>query len=56
LKENDIILEFNGEKINTENSLTKIISKYNPGDKITLKVLRDGKENTFEATLSEKEE
>jgi len=56
LKENDIILEFNGEKINTENSLTKSISKYNPGDKITLKVLRDGKENTFEATLSEKEE
>ncbi len=56
LKENDIILEFNGEKITTENSLAKIIVKYNPGDAITLKILRDKKEMTFTVTLGERTE
>jgi S1-C subfamily serine protease len=54
LKENDIILEFNGEKITPENSLAKIIQKYNPGDKVVLKVLRDNKEKTFQVTLGER--
>ena len=39
LKEGDIILEFNGEKITPENSLAKIIMNYNPGDKVILKIL-----------------
>jgi len=56
LKEGDIILEFNGEKITTENSLAKILAKYNPGDTVTLKVLRNGQEKTFQATLSERTE
>jgi len=56
LKENDIILEFNGEKITTDNSLAKIISKYNPGDKINLKILRAGKEKLFWVTLGERSE
>lgn len=54
LKEGDIILELNGEKITTENKLTKIIMQYNPGDKVTLKVLRDGKEQMFNVTLGER--
>jgi len=56
LKEGDIILEFNGEKITTENTLAKIIMKYNPGDKITLKILREGKEIIVEVTLGERSE
>lgn len=56
LKEKDIILEFNGEKITTENPLAKIIMKYSPGDKITLKVLRNNTENIFEVTLGERSE
>ena len=56
LKEGDIILEFNGEKITTDNTLAKIIIKYNPGDKITLKILREGEEKIFEVTLDEKSE
>jgi len=56
LREGDIILEFNNEKITSENSLGKIIVKYNPGDKITLKILRDGKEKIIEATLGERSE
>jgi len=56
LKEGDIILEFNGEKITTSNTLAKIITKYNPGDRITLKILRENKEKTIEVTLSERTE
>ena len=56
LKEEDIILEFNGEKITLENTLAKIIMKYNPGDIITLKILREGKEKIFELTLGERSE
>ncbi|MCH8741826.1 trypsin-like peptidase domain-containing protein [Patescibacteria group bacterium] len=54
LKEGDIILEFNGEKITTENTLAKIIMKYNPGDEISLKILRNSKEIIFQVTLGEK--
>jgi len=56
LKENDIILEFNNEKITLENSLAKIILKYNPGDKVVLKILRNGKEKIVSATLAERSE
>ena len=56
LKEGDIILEFNGEKITAENPLAKIIMKYNPGDKVTLKVLRQNKEIFFEVVLGERSE
>jgi len=54
LKEGDVILELNGEKITTDNSLTKTIQKYNPGDKVTLKVLRDGKEMMVDVVLTER--
>jgi S1-C subfamily serine protease len=53
LKEGDIILEFNNEKITTENHLAKIIMKYEPGDKVVLKVFRNEKEIILEATLDE---
>ncbi|MCD6233141.1 trypsin-like peptidase domain-containing protein [bacterium] len=56
LCENDIILEVNGEKITTKNSLVKIIQKYNPGDKVTLKVMSRGKEKEVEVTLGERSE
>jgi serine protease Do len=56
LKERDIILELSGEKITSENSLAKILMKYNPGDKVTLKILREGKEMTLEAVLGERTE
>jgi serine protease Do len=56
IKEGDIVLEFNGEKITVDNSLAKIIAKYNAGDKISLKILRDGKEMSLEITLGERSE
>ncbi|MCD6500918.1 trypsin-like peptidase domain-containing protein [bacterium] len=54
LREGDIILEVDGEKITLQNSLAKIIRAYNPGDKLVLKILRGDKEITIEATLGEK--
>lgn len=56
LKNGDIILEFNGEKITTQNTLAKIIIKYKPGDKVTLKILSDGKEKTIDVILGERNE
>ncbi len=51
LKENDIILEFEGEKITSDNSLARMIIKHSPGDQINLKILRDKKELTVDVTL-----
>jgi serine protease Do len=56
LKSGDIILEMNGERISKENSLVRIIQKYNPGDKVVLKVLREGQEKIFNVTLGERSE
>jgi serine protease Do len=56
LKEGDIIEEINGEKLTTDNNLSDVIQKYNPGDKITLKILRNGQEKTIEVTLGERSE
>jgi len=52
----DIILEFNGEKITPNNSMAKIITKYSAGDKITLKVLRKTDELSIEVILGERSE
>jgi serine protease Do len=56
LQIDDIILEFNAEKITADNPLSKIIEKYSPGDKITLKILRNGQEKFFQLTLGERNE
>lgn len=52
--ENDIILELNDVKINQENSLAKLIQKYNAGDTVTLKILHKGEEKEIKVTLGER--
>jgi serine protease Do len=54
IKEKDVILEVNGEKVTVGNSMSKIIQKYNPGDSITLRILRDGQEKDLGAILGER--
>jgi len=56
IKRDDIILEFNGERITQENSLAKIIMEYNPGDEVQLKFLREGKEKNVTVILGERSE
>ncbi|OGF49261.1 hypothetical protein A3G55_00225 [Candidatus Giovannonibacteria bacterium RIFCSPLOWO2_12_FULL_44_25] len=54
IKEGDIILEFGGVKINSSNPLSKLIQQKNVGDKVALKILRDGKEISVDVTLEER--
>jgi S1-C subfamily serine protease len=54
IKEKDVILEINGQKITKDNTLAKIIQKYNAGDKITLKILRNGVEQNIDVILGER--
>ncbi len=56
IKEGDIILEMNGEKVTENNSLAKIISKYNPFEEVNLKILRDGQEIYLNIILGEWEQ
>ena len=56
LKENDIILQFNGATITVDNSLARILQKYNPGETVSLTVMRNGKENTVKVVLGERTE
>ncbi|MBD3330786.1 PDZ domain-containing protein [Candidatus Peregrinibacteria bacterium] len=51
LMENDIILEIDGEKLDGEKSLAKIIAAKSVGDKVVFKVLHKGKEKTIEVVL-----
>jgi serine protease Do len=51
IKEGDIILEINKEKITTKNTLAKIITKYNPQDEVEIKILRDEEEIKIKAIL-----
>lgn len=54
LKAGDIILEFNGEKIEPLRTLASLIQKYQVGDRVTLKVLRGSQTLNLSATLEER--
>ena len=54
MKEWDIILECNGEKISTKNPLANILQKCKIGEETTLNVLRDGKKLDLVVKLEEK--
>ena len=55
IKEFDIIVECDGQKITMKNSLASILQKCKIGQETSFKVLRDGQELILKATLSEKE-
>lgn len=54
LKENDIILEVDGKKLGNDRSLATALGSFTAGDKVQLKILRDGKERQIELTLDER--
>ena len=51
LKKYDVILEVDGEKINKNNSLAKIIARKKVGQEVTLKIDREGKEKELKLVL-----
>lgn len=54
LRNNDIILEFNSQKLDSNNPLARVILRYYPGDRVSLKVLRNREEIIIEAILGER--
>ena len=54
LKEYDIILEIDNEKVTEENTIADILQKHKVGDEINLKVFREGKKIELKAKLKEK--
>ncbi|MBS1747317.1 MAG: trypsin-like peptidase domain-containing protein [Bacteroidetes bacterium] len=54
LQKGDFITKLNGVEINSSSELLGQVSRYKPGDKISLTYIRDGKENTVNLTLKNK--
>ncbi len=54
IKAEDIILEVNGGKIDQSRSLSFYLQKYNSGDSVVLKILRDGKKMELKVKLGER--
>jgi serine protease Do len=53
LKTGDLVLKVDGKKIHTSSELRNTISARRPGDKVTLMLVRDGKEKNIDVTLEE---
>ncbi len=52
IQEGDIIVSLDGEPIKGFNSLASEVRENEPGDKVEIRVLRDGQELTFEVVLA----
>ena len=52
-KEGDFVTEFDGKKVKDMRQLRLMVSQTAPGRKVTLRLLRDGKEQSLTATLGE---
>jgi Do/DeqQ family serine protease len=51
LKENDVIVKFDGSAVNTVSELQEQVGKHRPGDKATVTYIRNSKENTIPIVL-----
>ena len=51
LKDKDVITKIDGVAIDENNSLTSVIGKHSVGDRVTLTIIRDGKEQSIKLTL-----
>lgn len=51
LKKNDVIIEFDGQPVNSVGELQEQVGKHRPGDKSTVTYIRNGKENSVAVVL-----
>jgi serine protease Do len=51
-KDGDFIVDLNGRKVTDMQQFRLIIAQSNPGQKVSVKILRDGKDKTLSATLA----
>ena len=56
LRPGDVILEVNGKNINDTHQLLILIASFHVGDKVNVKVSRDGQEKTFQVTVAERKD
>ncbi|HPF95032.1 MAG: trypsin-like peptidase domain-containing protein [Candidatus Magasanikbacteria bacterium] len=56
LKENDLLLELNGKRLDIKHPLSSQVARFSPGDEITLKIFRAGEEKELKMTLEERKE
>lgn len=54
LMSKDVLLELNGDKIFTRGQFTKMLTNYAPGDKVKLKIFREGKIHKMKLALGER--
>lgn len=52
--ENDIILEIEGQRIDTEHPLGNVLAKYRPGDEVTVKLWHKGETKDIKVLLEER--
>lgn len=55
IKPGDVIIAVNGETVNTSPELQALIAQHRPGDKVKVKVNREGSEKEFTVTLNNRE-
>jgi serine protease Do len=55
IKRYDVIVEVNGQKVNDYNDLKLKVADIQPGKQVNIRVIRDGKEQTFTVTVEELE-
>jgi serine protease Do len=53
IKEEDVVLAFNGKALDNASELSTWVASGSPGQKIDLKILRDGKDKNIEVELGE---
>ena len=51
LKKGDVLVAVDSVKITTPSSVQEVVSRFSPGDKAELTVIRDGKKKTFEVVF-----
>ncbi|HPC00244.1 MAG TPA: DegQ family serine endoprotease [Syntrophales bacterium] len=56
IRPGDVITEVQGKKIKNTHELLLAIASFHVGDKVLVKVLRDGREHVFTVTVSERED
>ena len=56
LQPGDVVIEVNGTKIKDTHQLLIVIASFHVGEKVNVKVLRDGQEKTFQVTVAERKD
>ena len=56
LRSGDVILEINGNKINDTHQLLILIASFHVGEKVNVKVSRDGQDKTYQVIVAERKD